>query len=242
MTQQGPTGAAQPALCPTCEMRTSCFGHSDVEAALLELDRAVERRFTLAKGDYLYRVGDPFRSLFAIRSGCLKSSTRDERGREHIMGFHMMGDVVGVGGIGPQAYVFDMCAVQPSEICEVPFDRLEDLVKRIPELSGSIRKIFGRYRNRSAGAQSLRRKDSAEARLAAFLLDLSLRFEARGRDPANFRLPMSHEDIGRCLRLSVELVDQAFLSLVREGAVIVSGDAVCVSSMAGLRAAEAKND
>lgn len=234
ITAQSGSAAAR-VMCPSCEASTSCFGQGADASALGQLDQAVERRLRLAAGDYLYRIGDPFRSLYAIRSGCLKNTTPDERGRDQVMGFHMTGDVVGVGGIGQQAYIFDMQALEPSEVCDVPFDKLEELAHRVPALRGNIIKIFGRYRNRDARTQSLRREDSAEARIAGFVLDFTRRLEARGRDPASFRLPMSRADIGSYLGLSTDAVGKAFARLGERGMVKVSLRTLTVSSIEGLQ-------
>ena len=230
-----PGSAAARVTCPSCEERTSCFGHGADASALRQLDQAVERRLSLAAGEYLYRIGDPFRSLYAVRSGCLKNSFRDEKGRDHVMGFHMPGDVVGVGGIETQAYIFDLCALEPSGVCEVPFDKLEALAHRVPALRRNIAKIFGRYRNRDARTQFLRREDSAEARVAGFLLDFCRRFEERGRDPASLRLPMSRADIGDYLGLSAASVGRAFARLGARGIAKVWRRTIKVSSIEGLR-------
>lgn len=223
------------AICPVCDQRISCFAYGADEGALRELDQAVERRLTLAAGEYLYRIGDPFRSLYAVRSGCLKNSMRVEGKRDVVMGFHLPGDVVGVGGIEPQAYIFDMCAVEPSEICEVPFDKLEALALRVQALRGTILKIFGRYRDRDARTQFLRREGSAEVRVAGFLVDLCRRCEARGRDPTSLKLPMSRSDIGEYLGLNAAEVADAFAHFDERGIARVSRKTIKVSSLEGLR-------
>jgi CRP/FNR family transcriptional regulator len=228
-------GTAARVTCPSCAVNTSCFGHGAGARALEQLDAAVERRFGVKAGEYLYHVGDPFKSLYAIRSGCLKNSLRDDQRREHIMGFHMAGDVVGVGGIGRQAYIFDVCALEPSEVCEVPFDTLEDLAHEVPALGRNILRVFGRYRNRDAGSHSLRRSESAEARLAGFLLEFSRRLAVRGLDPASLGLPMSREDIASYLGLSAGEVDAGFALLGERAAAKVSGKAVRISSVQSLQ-------
>jgi CRP/FNR family transcriptional regulator, anaerobic regulatory protein len=233
MEQSG--SAAARVTCSSCGARTSCFGHGADASALGQLDQAVERRLRLATGEYLYRIGDPFRSLYAVRSGCLRNNTRDERGREHVMGFHISGDVVGVGGIGPHTYIFDMCALEPSEVCEVPFDKLEELERRVPALRHNIIKILGRYRSRDARTQSLRREGSAEAKVAGFLLDFSSRFEALGGDPTNFRLPMSRADMGNYLGLSTAAVGRAFARLGERAIAKAWRKTIKVYSIEGLR-------
>lgn len=229
-------GAAARRNCPTCKVRTSCFGHGADAAALEQLDQAVERRLRLSAGEYLYRIGDPFKGLYAIGAGCLRNTIRDERGREQVIGFHMMGDVIGVAGIGPRTYIFDMRALEPSEVCEIPFERLEELADRVPALRGNILKTFGRYRNRDARTQSLRRNTSAEARLAGFLLDFSQRLDALGEDPVSFKLPMSRADIASYLGLSAGSLAKAFTQLDERGIAKASRKEIQLSSVEGLRA------
>jgi CRP/FNR family transcriptional regulator len=228
-------GAAVRVTCPSCAVHTSCFGQGAGARALEQLDAVVERRFGVRAGEYLYHIGDPFKSLYAIRSGCLKNSLRDDQGREHVMGFHMAGDVVGVGGIGRDAYVFDVCALEPSDVCEVPLKGLEDLARDVPALGRNILKMFGRYRNRDAGSHALRRSESAETRLAGFLLEFSRRLAARGRDPASFSLPMSDEDIASYLGLGMGEVDAAFALLGAHAIVNRSGKTIRISSIEGLQ-------
>lgn len=227
-------GAAAGALCPDCDARSLCFTHGADIDALEQLDAAVERRIRLAAGEYLYRIGDPFKSLYAVRSGCLMNSLRDEKGREQVAGYHLPGDVVGVGGIGHETYVFDMRALEPSEVCEVPFERLEELAARVPALRGNISRIFGRYRNRAVDTHALRRRGSAEARVAAFLLDFTSRLEARGRESARFRLPMSRADIASFLGLSSAAVSRALAQLEQRGAATVARRAVEIGDRAAL--------
>ncbi len=219
----------------------SCFGHGADADALTKLDRAVERRFHVAAGEYLYRIGEPFKSLYAIGSGCFRNTIRDERGREQVMGFHMMGDVVGVAGIGPRTYIFDMRALEASEVCELPFDRLEELSEHVPALRGNILKIFGRYRNRDARTLSLRRSASPEARLAGFLLDFSQRLEALGHDAMKLKLPMSRADIASYLGLSVGALAKGFATLAERGVAKAALKTVQLANIDALRSLAASS-
>ena len=235
-TSTRPKQAAAQALCTGCEVRNACFG-SDVGAeGLRQLDQTVERRFRLAAGENLYRIGDPFRSLYAIRSGYLKTSIRDDRGQKQVVGLHMKGDVVGVGGLESHFYIFDVSALAPSELCEIPFDKLEMLARGLPQLRRNMVKMFALYLNRDSGTHALRRRGSAETRLAGFLLDFSRRLEARGGDPASFSLPVSREDIGSHLGLSATAVSRAFAQLNERGLAKASRRVIGITDSAGLRA------
>jgi CRP/FNR family transcriptional regulator, anaerobic regulatory protein len=225
------TGTAAPVTCPACDARSVCIGNGADEAALRQLNEAVEKRFAVAAGDYLYRNGDPFKSLYAVHTGCLMHSMRDARGREQVMGFHMTGDVVGVAGIEAQTYLFDMRALERSDVCELPFDKLEDIAARVPALRQNIVRIFGRYRNRDAMTQSLRRSDSAGARLAGFLLDFSRRAQARGFAPSRLRLPMSDAELASYLGLGAAEVEQEFARLGGRGIATLSGRMVSIADI-----------
>ena len=229
--------------CTSCDVRSCCFGHDADMAAVEQLNGAVARRFHIEAGASLYRKGDPFHSLYSIRSGCLKHSVRDDRGREHVMGFHLVGDVVGVAGIGGDSYIFDVSAVESSELCEIPFERLEKLASQVPALSRNIIRVFGRYRSRDARTLSLRREADGETRVAGFILDLHRRLEGRGGEAGSgLRLPMSDEDIGSYLCLGAAEVDHEIRRLAERGILTVSGRAIVVSDAARLGALASARD
>jgi CRP/FNR family transcriptional regulator len=61
----------------------------------------------------------------------------------------------------------------------------------------------------------------SEARLAAFLVDLSRRFSKLGYSPNTFVLRMTREEIGSYLGLSLETVSRLFSRLQEDGLVDV---------------------
>ena len=66
----------------------------------------------------------------------------------------------------------------------------------------------------------------AEQRLAAFLLDLSQRYQARGYSSCEFVLRMTREEIGSYLGLKLETVSRLFSRFQREGLIQVQGRVV----------------
>jgi CRP-like cAMP-binding protein len=76
----------QPALHP--------FTLNDNE--LDQLDSIIERKKPFQKGEELFKAGDELKSLYAIRSGTIKSYTITEQGDEQITAFHLAGDLVGL--------------------------------------------------------------------------------------------------------------------------------------------------
>ena len=226
-------------LCASCKVRELCFGHGAGRSGLQQLDQAIERRFWLEPGDYLYRKGDPFTSLYAIRSGCLKSGLRNAMGREQVAGFHIRGDIVGVGGISTHNYIFTLTALERSEICEIPFDRLEELAHRIPSVNHRLVEILARYQGRGYAIGLLLRERRADARLAGFLLDFSRRLAVLDCDPASFRLPMSRSDLASHLALNAGTISKAFARLKRRGIAQVTGRAIKLTNVKELQAVAA---
>ncbi len=226
-------------LCPSCTVRELCFGHDAGRVALQQLDRAIERRFWLEAGENLYLMGDPFTSLYAIRSGCLKSSLRTAAGREQVAGFHIQGDIVGVGGISARNYIFTLTALERSEICEIPFDRLEELAHRIPTVNRRLVEVLARYQGRGYAIGMLLRERSADARLAGFLLDFSRRLTALNGDQARLKLPMSRSDLASHLALNASTLSKAFARLERHGIAQATGRSIKLTNLRRLQAVAA---
>ena len=226
-------------LCASCKVRELCFGHGAGRTGLQQLDHAVEQRFWLEPGGVLYCIGDPFKSLYAIRSGCLKSSLRNTMGREQVAGFHITGDIVGVGGISTRNYIFTLTALQRSEICEIPFDRLEEIAHLIPKVNSNLVEILARYQERGYAVGLLLRERSADARLAGFLLDFTRRLTTRGLDSDSFRLPMSRSDLASHLALSASTVSKAFARLQQHEIAQATGRAIKLTNVKALQAVAA---
>jgi len=75
---------------------------------------------------------------------------------------------------------------------------------------------------------------SAEARLAAFLVDVSSRFAARGYAASDFELPMTREDIGSFLGLQLATVSRAFSKMRSAKLIEVDQKHVRITDPAGL--------
>lgn len=60
------------------------------------------------------------KSLYAIRSGTIKSYTITEQGDEQITGFHLAGDLVGFDAIGSGHHPSFAQALETSMVCEIP--------------------------------------------------------------------------------------------------------------------------
>jgi CRP/FNR family transcriptional regulator len=76
----------------------------------------------------------------------------------------------------------------------------------------------------------------AEERLAAFLLNLSRRFQRRGYSPTEFHLRMTREEIGGYLGLKLETVSRLFSKFQEDGLMEVQQKHVRILDVPGLEA------
>ena len=181
--------------------------------------------------DVLFRGGETFESLYAVRSGFLKSSAVLADGRDQVTGFYMAGEIVGMDGIGTGRHSGDVSALEDSEVCVIPYERLADL-----GLQPELHKVMSRALVHDQGVMMLLGTMRAEERLAAFLLNLSQRFVARGYSPSEFHLRMTREEIGSYLGLSLETVSRLFSRFHAENLISVQQRHIRILDVPGLRA------
>ena len=170
------------------------LGLSEIE--MERVDEVVATRRKVARGDNLFRNGDKFNALYAIRTGFFKTRISAEDGRDQVTGFQMAGEIIGLDGIVSDHHTCDAVALEDAEVCVMPFDRIEELSREITSLQRHVHKIMSREIVRENGVMLLLGSMRAEERLAAFLLNLVQRLHARGFSQSELVLRMSREDIG----------------------------------------------
>jgi len=222
-------------MCSTCNLRELCppccgLTRSEMDAA----DHLVFSRMRVRRGEILYRSGDHFTSLYAVRNGFFKSTAVLDNGRDQVTGFSMTGEVLGMDGIGPERHACNTTALENSDVCAISFARLRALAHEIPSLQRHFYKIMSREIERGHGVMLLLGSTNAEERLAMFLLDLSKRFAARGYSASEFNLRMTREEIGSYLGLKLETVSRIFSKFQEEGLISVQQKFVCILNGAGL--------
>ncbi|TAJ80419.1 MAG: fumarate/nitrate reduction transcriptional regulator Fnr [Gallionellaceae bacterium] len=205
--------------CSSCNLREFCLPADFTEAEIRQLETLTGLKRAYRRGDYLYRSGARFASLYAIRTGFFKTQVLHEDGREQVTGFQMPGEIIGLDAISTDVHTCDAVALEDSEVCELPFNRLEELSRQLPTLQRHLHKIMSREIVRDQGIMLLLGSMRAEERLAAFLLNLSQRFAARGYSPNAFRLRMTRQEIGSYLGLKLETVSRT-LSYFQENRLI----------------------
>ena len=196
--------------CSNCSLAELCLPHGLTEAELEQLEKIVKRKPPLQPGQHLYRAGDASYSLYAVRSGTLKSYYTTDDGDEQVLGFTLPGEMVGFDGLSDGHYTSNSVVLETSCVCSLPYERLEEMCHTTPGLHKQIMRVVGREITLDHQMLLLLGKRSAEERLATFLVSLSKRYHARGLSATEFNLPMSRQDIGNYLGLAIETVSRLF--------------------------------
>ena len=203
--------------CSSCNLRELCLPFGLTPANLDRLDTLVATRLNVPRGGTLFRAGDEFLSLYAVRTGFFKTCVSSEDGRDQVTGFQMAGELLGLDGISTDIHTCDAVALEDSQVCVIPYSQLEEMSREFSELQHQFHKIMSREIVRDHGVMLLLGSMRAEERLAAFLLNLTQRLQARGFSASALILRMTREEIGSYLGLKLETVSRTFSKFQDDG-------------------------
>jgi CRP/FNR family transcriptional regulator len=183
-------------------------------------------------GEHVFRTGDPFRAIYAVREGSVKTRLFDREGNEQVLGFYLPGEVVGLNAIYPDHFPCDAVALENTKFCRFSFPAMSALATRMP----AVQQHMFRLISKELGAVSLLAGDhSADERMAAFLIDLSVRYAARGFSATRFHLSMSRGDIANYLRLAAETVSRVLSRFRAQKLIEIDGRELALLDPDGLR-------
>ncbi|MCC6075485.1 fumarate/nitrate reduction transcriptional regulator Fnr [Pseudomonas sp. GCM10022188] len=214
------------AHCKECSLSPLCLPLSLNMEDINALDNIVKRGRPLKKGEFLFRQGDSFTSVFAVRTGALKTFSVTDGGEEQITGFHLPSELVGMSGMDAEAYPVSAQALETTSLCEIPYEKLDELSVQLPQLRRQLMRLMSREIRDDQQMMLLLSKKTADERIATFLVNLSARFRARGYSANQFRLAMSRSEIGNYLGLAVETVSRVFTRFQQNGLLQADGKEV----------------
>ena len=221
--------------CSQCNLRELCLPFGLDPNEVDQLDELVGSRRKIKRQQHLYRSGDTFEAIYAIRAGSFKTDVILEDGRDQVTGFQMTGEVLGLDGISTEHHSCNAIALEDSEVCVIPFGRLEELSRQVESLQHQFHKIMSREIVRDHGMMLLLGSMRAEERLAAFLLNMSQRFTVRGFSPSEFHLRMTRDEIGSYLGLKLETVSRTFSKFQDDGLLEVKQRDIRILDQAALQ-------
>ncbi len=221
--------------CSSCHLRELCLPHGLSGSDLDSLDGLSLARRKVAAGTTMYVEGDRFQFIHAVRTGTFKSTLMLSDGREQVSGFHMPGELMGLDGVATGRHASTAIALEDTEVCAIPYATLTELAAGGgSEMQQMVTRLMSREIVREHSLMMLLGSMTADERLAAFLLNLSQRMQARGFSPREFHLRMSRAEIGSYLGLKLETVSRSFSSFQRQGLLEVDKRHIRIINIDGL--------
>lgn len=221
--------------CGNCRLGSICLPLALEGDDVVKLDEIVQRGRPLQKNEHLYREGDEFVSVYAVRSGAIKAYRLTGDGQEQVTGFYFPGEILGMDGISKNHYACFAKALETSAVCEIPFNRFEELSTQIPSMQRHFFQLMSQEITSDQQLITLLSKNSAEERIASLLISISARNSRRKLSKTHFRLPMSRTDIGNFLGLTVETVSRVISRFNKQGAILIDNKEVTLLDLEGLK-------
>jgi CRP/FNR family transcriptional regulator len=221
--------------CGNCRLNSLCLPLALESDDIELLDDIIERSKPLQKSQHLYREGDTFKSVFAVRSGAMKAYKTTDDGREQVTGFYFPGEILGMDGISNNLHASSAKALETAAVCEIPFTSLEKLSSMMPSLQRHFFQLMSREITEDQQLITLLSKNSADERVASLMLSISARNSKRKLSSTQFRLPMSRVDIGNYLGLTVETVSRVFSRMQKLDILRVDNKEIKILDLPGLQ-------
>ena len=221
--------------CGDCRMKALCLPLALELDQVEQLDRIIQRGRPYQREEHIYRAGDAFHAVYAVRSGAIKTFAMTDQGVEQVTGFYLPGEIFGMDGIAHTHHISSALALETSAVCEIPFNRLEDLSIALPSLQRHFFQLMSREIINDQRLVALIGKNSADERLATLLMSISARNAKRSLSELRFRLPMSRADIGNYLGLTVETVSRVFSRFQKQRLLKVDKKEIEILDLGGLQ-------
>ena len=221
--------------CGDCRMKALCLPLALELDQVEQLDRIIQRGRPYQRDEHIYRAGDAFHAVYAVRSGAIKTFAMTDQGVEQVTGFYLPGEIFGMDGIAHTHHISSALALETSAVCEIPFNRLEDLSIALPSLQRHFFQLMSREIINDQRLVALIGKNSADERLATLLMSISARNAKRSLSELRFRLPMSRADIGNYLGLTVETVSRVFSRFQKQRLLKVDKKEIEILDLGGLQ-------
>lgn len=231
-----PFTPALPGQCLTCPVRQRCIAAGIGQAESQRLCGLTIGRRRLRKGQTVYREGDRFLFMYAVRFGTLKSSMELRSGRQQVTAFHLPGELLGFDAVATGRHPTTLTALEDAEVCALPYSQLADASAELRGLRQKVLQLAGAELVREQRLLAMIVNTHSEQRVAAFLLNLSERMEERGFSPHEFLLRMTRAEIGSYLGTTLETVSRSLSAFARRGFIGIRRRHVHLKDAQALRA------
>lgn len=211
-----------PNPCSDCYLQHHCLASELDTPSRMAISAITDHPKPYQKNSHVYRQDSPFRSIYIVRSGAVKTYYLDEDGEENISGFYLPGEMFGFDGVGQSSHRYSAQALDTTAVCSIEFPAFEGLFGEYPLIQQLFTSVLCEELYVRQQPLLRLRQHAAEECLSAFLLEISQRV-ARNQKTKDFTLPMPRRDIARYLSLAEETLSRLFRRLQDRGLLTVSG-------------------
>jgi CRP/FNR family transcriptional regulator len=167
---------------------------------------------TLVRDQHAFLQKDRATHVHWVRSGLLRLYQTLANGKRQIVGFAFPGEFVDLAAEGE--YRFGAQAVVQTELRSMPRAEFKTSARQHPQFSFQLFVAVSGLLNRSSELALTVGQRSAEASLAAFLLEMHRRITAGDSERREIFLPMPRTDIADYLGLTPETISRLFTRFV----------------------------
>ncbi len=201
---------------------------------LKQVDQMSEM-LTFKRGQQIFFHGGPGGYVYCLKSGRVKISRLSQEGKELILDIVMPGEIFGEILVGGEAAEDTMAeAMEDTQICLIPRNRFEQLLRVHPNLSFHLIKLIGlRLRRIESRIEDLVFKD-VQGRLATILLQLARDHGIRDSRGILLRPRLTQQQLASLIGASREVVNQTLAEFKRQGLIAIEGRRIIISDQEAL--------
>ena len=218
--------------CSQCALGKLCLPLGLDSQDMTALENIIEPSAPYKENQSVYQADQKFERIYAVKSGMFKTVVMDANGNEHILGFHLPGELFGLDAIYPQKYISSAISLGTSSVCGINYTDLETLAGKLPSLQ---RQLFSLMSKEVHTSQAMTVEHAADQKLAGFILALASRYKQRGYSETRFNLMMPRRDIANHLNMAAETVSRLFKRFQTEGLVDIKRTDLHITNMEGLK-------
>lgn len=218
--------------CSQCSLGKLCLPVGLDAQDMASLESIIESSSPYKENQSVYEAEQRFDRIYAVKSGMFKTVVIDANGNEHIVGFHLPGELFGLDAIYPQKYISTAVSLGTSSVCGINYNDLEGLAGKLPSLQ---RQLFSLMSKEVHTSQSMTVEHAADQKLAGFILALSSRYKQRGYSETRINLMMPRRDIANHLNMAAETVSRLFKRFQKEGLLEIKRTDLQIINMEGLK-------
>ncbi|MGC8702966.1 MAG: Crp/Fnr family transcriptional regulator [Thiomonas sp.] len=188
-----------------CDGRLPPDLHAELQQRITEVATST---IELARGEILAHSGAAFHHLYLVVSGAFKAVQLGAEGKSQIVCFYGPRELMGLSGFSHRCYTSDLVALAPSVVCEFPVQSVESAISADRALLERLLIYISENLERAEHDQFMLGSLTAPQRIACFLQRMQTARGRLGEDVHSFELPMTREELGSYLGLTMETISR----------------------------------